>query len=113
MTVKHLVAEYKEVMRLPGNLQTSLNRKSKPFSMTEIPKEYTMGKGHVKYFYNKFGYLKSRFESLVQEMLRRGYHPNYTDSSIFNTDVKWMGNWIPNEKDMNINRQRIAERLKG
>lgn len=79
--------------------------------MKEIPEKYTLGTGHVKYFFNKFGYLKSRFEQLVSEMERRGYHPKFKDSSIFNQEERWMGNYTPTPEAIEINRQRINERL--
>lgn len=113
LTRLHLISEYKEITRLPANLRQSLNRKSSPFSMSEIPNQYTLGKGHVKYFFNKFGYLKRRFEMLVDEMLKRGYNPSYRDSSIFNVESKWMGDFEPTERDLEINRERIKERLNG
>ena len=53
LSTKHLVAEYREITRLPSNLKLALNRKSKAFSMTEIPSEYVLGKGHVKFFFDK------------------------------------------------------------
>ena len=111
LTREHLVAEYKEIMRLPNNLKKSLNRKTKPFCTSEIPTEYKMGKGHVKFFYDKFGYLKQRFESLLAEMIRRGYNPNYLDSSIFVVDNKYMNGYTPTNEALRVNRERIKERL--
>jgi len=111
LTVKHLVAEYREIARLPNNLFQSLNRKGKPFDMAEIPSRYTLGKGHVKFFFTKFAFLKERFELLVDEMVRRGYNPTYRDSRIFEVDSKWMGEYIPTSEDIELNRQRIKERL--
>lgn len=107
----HLVAEYKEITRLPGNLNQSLNRKSKPFSMSEIPSEYVLGPGHVKHFFNKMLYLQKRFESLVQEMKNRGYNPKYTDSSIFTKCApEFYNDYIPTTEAIELNRKRIAER---
>jgi hypothetical protein len=112
LTVKHLVAEYREITRLPGNLRKSLDRKT-PFNMNEIPSKYTLGTGHVKFFYNKMFFLQKRFESLVEEMLRRGYKPSYTDSSIFNSvDKRFYNDYIPTPEALSINRERIKERLK-
>jgi deoxyribonuclease (pyrimidine dimer) len=111
LTTKHLVAEYREITRLPNNLKKSLSRKV-PFSLDEIPKEYTMGTGHVKFFYNKMKYLQSRFEDLVREMKLRGYNPTYTDSSIFIPENSTFYNdYIPTEKAKEINRERISLRL--
>ena len=74
LTTKHLVAEYREITRLPKNLKQSLNR-AKPFSLNEIPLHYVLGTGHVKFFYNKMLFLQKRYEELVNEMLSRGYNP--------------------------------------
>lgn len=111
LTVKHLVAEYREITRVPGNLTKSLNRKTK-FSMSEIPAKYTLGTGHVKFFYDKMLFLQKRFESLVNEMLKRGYKPSYTDSSIFiPSDMEYYNDYIPTPEAVSVNRQRIKERL--
>lgn len=105
-----LIAEYREITRLPNNLKKSLSR-SKPFNLAEIPNEYVLGKGHVKFFYNKFQFLKTRFESLVAEMISRGYKPNFTDSNIFIPDNEaFFGSYEPTLEAIEINRQRIKER---
>lgn len=109
LSAKHLVAEYREIMRLPNNLKKSLSRRN--FSMQEIPNEYVLGTGHVKFFYDKMEFLKKRFESLVEEMLYRGYSPNFRDSNIFiPQDKKFFNDYIPDEKAIKINKQRIKER---
>lgn len=110
---EHLIAEYREITRLPKNLKKSLERKSKPFSNAEIPEYYTLGKGHVKFFYDKMLYLQKRFESLVAEMLKRGYNPSYVDSSIFIPEDKvWYNDYEPTESAIMINIERIKERSK-
>lgn len=106
----HLIAEYKEITRLPNNIKKSMSRKSKPFSMDEIPKEYVLGKGHVKFFYDKCLFLKKRFEMLVKEMLRRGYKPNFRDSSIFNVKEYLNNDYTPTEAALALNRERIKHR---
>lgn len=108
---QHLIAEYREITRLPGNLKKSLNRKTKQFSMLEIPEDYTLGAGHVKFFYNKMKFLENRFIALFTEMQNRGYTANHTDPSIFHPeDMKFYKDYKPSEKALEINRQRILER---
>jgi hypothetical protein len=108
---EHLIAEYREITRLPKNLIKSLNRKSKPFSMEEIPTEYKLGQGHVKFFYDKMLFLQNRFEQLVNEMLHRGYKPNYTDSNIFiPKDKRFYNDYNPTQKAIELNRKRIEDR---
>lgn len=113
LSTKHLVAEYREIARLPGNLQKSINRKGKSFSKTEIPNEYVLGPGHVKFFYDKMIYLKKRYEDLVSEMLRRGYNPSNRDSTIFICcQAEYFNDWSPTLEAIELNRQRIKERTK-
>lgn len=109
---KHLFAEHREMPRLVGNLARSLSRKGKPFQLDEIPSQYRLGKGHVMFFYNKFAYLHQRHKELTAELLRRGYQLTQTDSDIFATvPTEWYGQWKPTERDLQLNRQRIADRM--
>lgn len=108
---QHLIAEYREITRLPGNLRASLSRKSKPFSMSEIPSQYVLGKGHVKHFFDKMQYLEQRFTQLTTEMLRRGYNPSFTDTSIFqNCPIEFYNNYEPTAEAIALNMARIKER---
>lgn len=40
---------------------------------TNIPKEYTLNKGHVLFFSNKVGYLRKRYTAVGKEMTARGF----------------------------------------
>lgn len=109
---KHLFSEWREMPRLVTNLKASLSRKSKPFQLDEIPPEYKLGAGHVKFFFDKFQFLHERHKQLTQELLNRGYKLSHTDSSIFSqVDIEWYGNYIPTSEAMRLNRERIADRL--
>ena len=109
---KHLFAEWREMPRLVANLNASLSRKGKPFQLAEIPPEYKLGAGHVKFFFDKFEYLHERHKQLTQELLKRGYKLSHTDSDIFSqVEKRWYGSYTPTEEAMRVNRERIAERL--
>lgn len=113
LSQKMLCSEYREIARLPNNLATSLNRKGKPFCMSEIPNQYVLGKGHVKHFFDKMKFLEKRYEQLIAEMLRRGYNPSFTDSSIFTKcPIEFYNDYIPTPEAIELNRQRIKERTK-
>jgi deoxyribonuclease (pyrimidine dimer) len=108
---QHLIAEYREITRVPGNLKASLSRKSKPFSMSEIPSQYVLGTGHVKHFFDKMQYLETRFQQLVTEMIRRGYSPSYMDSSIFrDVPTRFYNDYTPTPEAIALNIARIKER---
>lgn len=72
-----LLAEHREITRIP-NAVTSGRAK-----LVNIPQEFTLGAGHVKFFYDKLGYLKSRYEQLYHECIRRGFRvTNKSDAFI-------------------------------
>ena len=103
LTNKHLVAEYRELPRVFGLAR-------RPHSREEFPSFYTLGTGHVKFFYNKLGYLTNRFHQIVEEMKRRGFAVNYP-SPPTNSDPSLYGMWEPTPESQEINRKRIRERL--
>ena len=107
---KHLFAEFREMPRLVGNLEKSLAAK-KPFKMSDISPKYILGKGHVKFFYDKFEYLYKRHIELGQELLLRGYNIN-PNSEIFKTvDSIYFNDFKPSNEELELNRARIKERL--
>lgn len=74
---------------------------------------YTLGTGHVVFFYTRLAYLARRHAELVREMQRRGYKPSFTDrleASHSDLPPELWGDWAPTEEALAINRQRIAER---
>jgi len=111
LTVKHLVAEYRELPRVFG-LVRQAQEKGLVVSDIDIPSNYVLGKGHVKFFYNKLLYLLDRQISLINEMKSRGYNPFHDkpDGLIEGLDRMWLNNWLPNESDHAINMARLIER---
>lgn len=68
---KHLVAEKHEITRVLA------------LARNHNPPTYRMGTGHVTFFYNKIGFIVSRYHELCKEMLEgmpphlvRGYVPD-------------------------------------
>lgn len=107
---QHLVAEYREIFMVGPSLQRSL--RSNKWNKNRIPKKYTLGKGHVMFFYDKGIYLKERYKELRNEMLLRGMNPN--EKRIFIIDHfpnEYRNNWVPNSNDFQIIRERIQERI--
>jgi deoxyribonuclease (pyrimidine dimer) len=112
---EHLVAEYREIARIPGALKKSLERR-KPFTEAEIPTTYTLGPGHVKFFYNKLQFLHKRYAALVAEMQQRGYRPQHTDTTRFCPPEPkleaFYRDWAPTSAEVAINRARLQERTR-
>lgn len=107
---QHLVAEYRELPRV-----FNLARKAalRGHQAHDAPPNYTLGKGHVLFFYTRLSYLATRQQQLIAEMIKRGYQPNFTDSLFeLHADIPaYMWNdWTPDQASLALNRQRILER---
>lgn len=118
LTSKHLVAEYREIPRVWGLSHARLlaSKSNRAVFESDIPAEYRMGKGHVKFFYNKLSWILSRQRELYLEMKRRSYQPNYSPAyPIWCSDAPyWMfQDWAPSREEIAVNRARIEERLSG
>jgi len=101
---QHLVAEYDEILMLVAYI------KKYPL-LDDIPKNYCLGKGHMKFFKDKILYLKKRHDILKKEMRLRNFKTNKTILlSSFSKSNK--NDWIPQTKDFNIILFRIKEKLK-
>lgn len=107
---KHLVAEYRELPRVFALCDKHYSAR-KPMI---IPFNYTMGKGHVLFFYNKLKWLSNRYSALIDEMRRRGYNPLFSNdfpNKFNNLPNHYWGDWCPTDIDQKINRDRINLRL--
>ena len=72
---------------------------------------FTLGKGHVAFFYDKLLYLKNRYEEIYQECLSRGFNMTYYGSVWNEVPSQFMNDYTPTERDEQIIRQRIQEKL--
>lgn len=112
---EHLAAEYRELPRVFGMVRGMVERGTTNPALAGIPPSYRMGKGHMKFFTDKLGYLLKRQKALVAEMWARGYQPNHTepDNLLVGIPEVFHGDWEPNDKDLLISRARIQEQLNG
>lgn len=104
LTDQHLVAEYNEILMLLGYV--------KKYPLKEdVPQEYCLGRGHIKFFKDKLLYLKKRHESIKKEMKKRGFQ---TQKKIvlkmFKNSLK--KDWKPRKKDFLIIKRRLEEKIK-
>ena len=105
LTQRHLIAEHREIKRIP-NMVSSGRAK-----IINIPKEFTLGTGHVKFFYNKLKYLKNRYEELYEECISRGFNVTYYGEAWDKVPTHLMNDYTPTKRDEEIIRQRIKEKL--
>lgn len=115
LTTKHLVAEYRENPRVFALAHKAYTGRTKWYN--KQPQDYTLGKSHVIFFYNRLKYIADRQKQLVAEMLKRGYNPQYTEC----LEQQWKdkfpanywNNYVPTTQAIAINKERIEQRLKG
>lgn len=106
LTQKHLLAEHREIKRIPNAISNG------KYDLKGIPENFKLGKGHVKFFYNKLLYLKNRYEEIYKECKKRNYNVAYFGDSWNDIPKHLMNDYSPTVADINIIKERINERLK-
>lgn len=107
LTDEHLRAEYNEILMAVGYYQNH------PKLDGSEPKEYVLGKGHIKFFKDKLLYLSQRFTSLKEEMIKRGF----TADKVFpvwtvNLPYEYWKKYTPSSNDIKLVVDRIIDRIK-
>lgn len=103
---KHLLAEHREIKRIPNNVLKH------GYVLHTLPNSFTLGTGHIKFFYNKMRYLFNRYELLYKECKQRGFDVQYYGGAFepFIDSVHW-NDWVPHSSVTLIVAARINERL--
>ena len=103
---QHLLAEHREIKRIPNVIL------SWKYSLNNQPKEFTLWQWHVKFFYDKMGFLADRYIDIYYECIKRWFKVEYYLDVFHKVDnILWANLWKPNEKDIKISKQRIKEKL--
>lgn len=108
LTTKHLVAEYRELPRLYALARAAIGRGEQPNDKRN-PIEYTLGTGHVRFFYSRIAFIRARHLSLCVEMIARGYVVNFWPP-VDEWPEPWFRQYEPTPDALRINRDRIRER---
>jgi hypothetical protein len=114
LTDSHLGAEYMELPRIFQLAYKSMIR-GEDVDDKRNPREYTLGEGHVRFFYPRLKFLANRFDQIVSECERRGRNCSYKEVPNFYNMVPeiWKKDYEPTEEAMALNRARIQLRLSG
>jgi deoxyribonuclease (pyrimidine dimer) len=112
LCTKHLVSEYHELPRVFGLVRRLLEKGRDPADVG-APEAYTLGTGHVKFFYTRLGWCLERQADLIFEMLSRGLKPRLEDvrSLAKGLPKRVLGGWEPTPEALELNRARLKERL--
>lgn len=108
---EHLLAELREISRIPNAI---LSGRAK-IDFKAIPGRYTLGRGHVMFFYNKLGYIRSRYDQLYKEAKKRGFNVIYKDIDYSQLSpihqVALVNDYVPTKEAQLLNIERICERF--
>lgn len=113
LTQKELGGEWKEFPRLFTLVKNRVIKGDTPETIKGVPPVYTLGTGHVKFFYAKISWAVTRYEELCGEMLKRGYEPNLVMFNDILDDVDssipeaWWGDYEPTPEAIQMNLDRM------
>lgn len=114
---KHLQAEYKEITRIGTNV-LELYSKGKTLADVDIPENFKLNKGHMKFFYNKMAWIYERYIALHIELAKRKVnvdhklHVTITKNWLRNVPNECWNNWVPSPEDHYLSMARLCKRSK-
>lgn len=102
---KHLIAEHREIKRIPNMINSG------KAIVKDIPQKFTLGKGHVKFFYDKLLYLHKRYQKIYNECIKRGFNvTDYSEAFMVQEENNHLVNdWKPTTEAITLIKQRIME----
>jgi len=101
---KLLLAEHREIKRIPNAV------KSGRFSLAKQPKSFTLGEGHVKFFYNRLLFLRNRYIDINTECVRRSFNVQDYLSAWDGIPEDMMCDYTPVHIDRLLVLQRITSK---
>jgi deoxyribonuclease (pyrimidine dimer) len=107
----HLLAEYREIPRIPNAVRKLLENKGSFDILKGIPSDYVLGTGHVKFFYDKLQFIKKRHDSLKAEGLARNMNLSLITINLDGIPDFFKKDFVPSEKNVMLNILRIQERI--
>lgn len=107
LTDQHLMAEYRELPMVPAAARRSNPSTYKPTTV------YTLNRGHVMFFYNKKQYLVNRWLDLIAELYHRGFNISPDNRIVYWSALDKFPQtiWTPDQNAIDINTERINERI--
>ena len=103
---QHLLAEAVEILMVVGSL-----RKQKFVLKKPTPKEFKLGTGHIRFFWDKILFLNRRLILVKNEIVRRGMQTKH-QINISEIPSQLLNDWNPNDNDFSLLKERISDRLK-
>lgn len=105
LTNSHLMAEHYEMKRIANRVASGR------YNQDNIPTKFKLGVGHVKFFYNKLGYLLKRYKRVRMECLERGFNVQDYSSSWDGVPKEMMNDYKPTKDARKLVLNRIKEKI--
>jgi deoxyribonuclease (pyrimidine dimer) len=105
LTNEHLIVELRELSRIPNAIAEGRA------IVRDIPLRYSMGEGHVKFFYDKLLFIKYRHDLLRAEYLKRTGKEYSFKLTLKDCPLHLCNNWTPDKADKLVNYERLKEKL--
>lgn len=107
LTDEHLLAEHREIARLPYCVQKAI----RSGSINRVPSVFCLGKGHVTFFLDKMYFTFNRYRSLREECLKRGFSPIDYSKNWLDVPSVYMQDYSPRDDDKRLLQERIIQRI--
>ncbi len=109
---QHLLAEHRELTRIPNYVLDRVVTHDLGLNLENRPADYTLGTGHVRFFYDRLGFLHDRYSQLYEECRTRGFNVqwNWPADAAYLNRILWQ-DYIPTALAMGLNRERISLRM--
>lgn len=102
---QHLIAEHNEIQMLMTTLLKYGHKET-------TQHEFTLGRGHMRFFYNKPHYIWNRLQKLNLECKNRGFNCSIRRENFLNECININNiDYKPTNNDILIIKHRIRERL--
>ena len=107
LTDEHLLAEHREIKRLPYQWCKSFHNGYLSFA----PEKFTLGTGHVLFFLDKQNFVLKRYIALYNECINRGFNvQNYSENWNY-VKSEYMNGYEPTQEEHQMLVERITDRI--
>ena len=105
----HLIKERIEILRIPN----SIKKGKAKVVLSKTPNTFTLGSGHVIFFYSRLKYLHKRYNELTQECIKRNFNVTDYSDAFDGLPENLYNDYEEKTQDRKILVERINERLTG
>lgn len=107
LTDEHLLAEHREIKRLPYCLEKAIQSGS----INHIPEKFALGKGHVLFFLNKLNFILYRYKDIHFECVMRNLKVQNYEHNWDNISEQYMVGHKPTKEEYDLLIDRITKRI--